>query len=91
MLNFQEKLKIFNLYLEENKSYVDGFNEVIFIYSKNYKFSFLKKMQSKEDIEKWINMLKHRIVMHEDDDSVDNIIDDYIGYTLSDSYINNFC
>ncbi|AYQ55981.1 hypothetical protein MS2017_0230 [Bathymodiolus thermophilus thioautotrophic gill symbiont] len=91
MLNFEEKLKIFVGILNAKEvSYGDSFNDSIITYAENYEFVFLKKLRSTEDIEKWINMLKHRIIMHEED-LINDIVDDYIDYTLSDNYVNNFC
>ena len=81
MLNFKEKLAILNKILNrDEKSYVDSFNAEILIEINNLnsEFNFLKNFNSEKSIENWVNKLKSRIVMHEDDDKVEEIINDYI-------------
>ncbi|MCK5460333.1 hypothetical protein KAI52_04405 [Candidatus Parcubacteria bacterium] len=81
MLNFKEKLAILNKILSrDEKFYADSFNAEILIEINNLnsKFNFLKNFNSEKSIENWVNKLKSRIVMHEDDDKVEEIINDYI-------------
>ncbi|QIW10580.1 hypothetical protein [Francisella sp. LA112445] len=79
MLNFQKKLKIFLDILSQNReSYADSFNDDIYIISENYDYLFLEKLNSEEEIKNWINKLKSRIVMSEDDALLEDIVDDYI-------------
>jgi len=79
MLNFDSKLVILNKILsEEEKSYADSFNAEILIRVDGLNFDFLKNQNSEELIRKWVTKLKSRIVIHEDDDRVDEIINDYI-------------
>jgi len=79
MLKFKEKIKIFTKILNQNEvSYADSFNANIFICSQNYDFKFLEKLTSEKNIVDWIEKLKSRIVMREDDDLLEVIIDDYI-------------
>lgn len=81
MLNFKEKLIVLNEILDrDEKSYADSFNAEILTEINNLdsKFNFLKNFNSEKLIENWVNKLKSRIVMHEDDDKVEEIINDYI-------------
>ena len=81
MLSSKEKLVILNKILSrDEKSYADSFNAEILIEidNLNSKFNFLKNFNSEKSIENWVNKLKSRIVMHEDDDKVEEIINDYI-------------
>ena len=39
---------------------------------------FLSKQDTEENIKQWVDKLTSRIVMHEHEDGVDNIIWDYI-------------
>ncbi len=79
MLDFQIKLDIFTLILEKDEmSYADSFNGLILMYSENTNFSFLNNLHSKEEIGHWISKLKSRIVMHEDNTSINDIFDDYV-------------
>ncbi|WP_369177182.1 hypothetical protein [Candidatus Thiodubiliella endoseptemdiera] len=79
MLSFDKKLSIFSSVLnQDEKSYADSFNGLIFMYSKNGDYDFLHKLSSKQDIINWIERLKSRIVMHEDEAEMEDIIDDYI-------------
>jgi len=91
MLEFKTKLKIFNSILNRKEvSYADSFNGLIFMFAENTDFNFLNILNSENDIEKWIENLKSRIIMHEDESILEDIVDDYIDYTLSGDYINNF-
>jgi hypothetical protein len=79
MLNFKEKVEIFTSLLnQEETSYGDSFNGEILLYSENCDLFFLKKINSKKDIKKWIDKLKSRIIMRDDDDLTEEIINDYI-------------
>ncbi|MEA1936914.1 MAG: hypothetical protein U9N04_02265, partial [Patescibacteria group bacterium] len=69
MLNSKEKIKKFTSILnKEEASYADSFNSHINIAGGNCDYKFLKKLNSEKDIEYWVDKLKSRIVMHEDDD-----------------------
>ncbi|RLA06109.1 MAG: hypothetical protein DRQ51_10300 [Gammaproteobacteria bacterium] len=79
MLNFKEKIEIFTSYLnQEELSYADSFNAHIDICGINNDYDFLKKIDSKEEIIFWIEKLKSRIVMKEDEAVLEDIIDDYV-------------
>ncbi len=79
MLNFKEKVEILNYFLnQEEISYADSFNADIAICSSNYDYNFLEKLKSKKEIIHWIEKLKSRIVMRENEDLTEEIINDYI-------------
>ncbi len=79
MLSLNKKIKIFKSILnQEEVSYADSFNGLIFIFSQNSDFQFLEKLNSKSDIENWIKRLKSIIVMREDDATFEDILDEYI-------------
>ncbi len=80
MLNFKQKLKILKGILQEKEiSYADSFNTEILIAIEGFENNnFLKDVNGEEAIKNWLNKLRSRIVMHEDDEAVREIIDDYI-------------
>lgn len=83
MLTFLEKVEIFTKYLNQKEiSYADSFNATIFISAQNFDFDFLKKLHSRFDIKNWIEKLKSRIVMREDDELLEEIIENYISVSL---------
>lgn len=79
MLTFENKIEIFTSILsQEENSYADSFNGEILIFGENFDFKFLDKLFSKNDINNWIEKLKCRIVMREDDAVLEDIVNDYI-------------
>lgn len=81
MLSFEEKIIIFNDVLtEDEKSYADSFNGDIDLCGINYDYEFLRPLDTKETIEYWIQKLKSRIVMKEDEGLLEDIINDYIEF-----------
>lgn len=80
MLDFDQKLKILKSILQEDEiSYADSFNSEILIAIEAFERNdFLKDIKDEEAIKNWLNRLKSRIVMDEDDEEVREIIDDYI-------------
>jgi hypothetical protein len=79
MLVFEEKIRIFTSALnQEELSYADSFNADINICGLNCNHSFLLKLESEENIINWINVLKSKIVMNEDEAELLDIVDDYI-------------
>lgn len=79
MLNFNKKINIFKVILNKKEtSYADSFNAYIDVIGGNYDYIFLEKLRTKQDIERWIEKLKSRIVLIEDDAVLEDIIDDYI-------------
>jgi len=80
MLTLKDKIVIFTKILsQEEISYADSFNANIDIAGRNCDYKFLEKLNTKKDVEYWINKLKSRIVMKEDEATIiEDIIDDYI-------------
>lgn len=79
MLELIEKLAIFDSILSQReRSYADSINADILLYSQNLDFYFLENLNAKQEIAKWVYMLKSRIVMNKGDDATDEIINDFI-------------
>ncbi|MCG2693227.1 hypothetical protein L6279_03915 [Candidatus Parcubacteria bacterium] len=79
MLTLKNKISIFTKILsQEEISYADSFNANIDIAGRNCDYKFLEKLNTEKDIEYWIDKLKSRIVMKEDEALLEDIIDDYI-------------
>jgi len=79
MLTFHEKQELFNsLISQSEKSYADSFNSEIDIHASNSDYNFLSGLKNKEEIKTWLEKLKSRIVMREDEAELQDIIDDYI-------------
>ena len=84
MLSKKDKIKILEKILDENDGfYADSFKtDLLFklgdLNTKNKTLNFLDKLNSKNEIEDWANKITSRIVMGEDDDTVENIIKDYL-------------
>ena len=77
MLNIEEKIEIFKTYLEEEKgNFGDQMkNEIHFCFFKNeWDFEFLKDLNAKEDIETKIEQVVSRMILHEHEDDLENII-----------------
>ena len=80
MLNFKKKLEIFTEILgrECETPYIDDIYESIYMYSENMDFDFLNKLNSRTEIENWVDVIKSKIIMHEHEDGVENIFNDYV-------------
>lgn len=79
MLSIGEKIQIFTTILEKEAiSYADSFNFDINTAGENNNYVFLEGLSSEEEVAYWIDRLKSRIVMKEDQVTVSDIIDDYI-------------
>jgi hypothetical protein len=76
MLNFKQKIEIFKSYLEEeNGSYGDEMkNEIQFFFENDRDFKFLADLNTKEDIENKIEQVVSRMILHEHEDELKNII-----------------
>ncbi len=64
------------------KHYADSYKtDILFFFddfnSLNPMFNFLKEIKTGDEIEVWVDKLTSRIVMHEDDDEIKEIIADY--------------
>jgi hypothetical protein len=78
----QHFIKILN---SEHESYADNFNFDILnclclegLETENFNDSFFKSFKNPTEIEKWIDLVKSKIVLHEDEDEVNHIICEYI-------------
>jgi len=86
MLNFQNKINYLKEILEEKeRNYADSFKNDLFIFigdfaQSNSNLLFLKRMNSKVEIDNWINRLTSRIVLKFDEESetINDFIYDYI-------------
>jgi len=79
MKSFEEKIGFFNAILDQEEySYADSFNGHICVAGLNVDYQFLKSLESEEEIKEWIEKLKSRIVLREDDAVLEDIIDDYM-------------
>lgn len=84
MINLNQKLFILQQILEElPTNYADSFKEDIRLQLEGYRQEelnvfFLSKLNAEDDIRSWVDKLTSRIVMHEDDEQVNEIIQDYI-------------
>lgn len=78
-LKYKERLQIFiSILSQEEVSYADSFNGDILICSQNFNYNILKNLETEESIRQWVEKIKSRIIMHEEDILVEDIIDDYI-------------
>lgn len=84
MLSKIDKIKMLDQILDENDGcYADSFKtDILFrigdLEIGNANLNFLDNLKTKIEIENWVNKITSRIVMREDDDTVENIIDDYL-------------
>ncbi len=84
MLGKIDKIKILDKILDEDDGcYADSFKTGLLfrlgnLESDNDNLNFLDNLNTKNDIENWVNKITSRIVMREDEDMVENIIDDYL-------------
>ena len=79
MLTFHEKQELFNsLISQSEKSYDDSFNSEIDIHASNSDYNFLSGLKNEQEIIAWLEKLKSRIVMKEDEAELQDIIDDFI-------------
>ncbi|MCH8568738.1 MAG: hypothetical protein LAT67_10760 [Balneolales bacterium] len=94
MLSFKEKIILLENYLEIDKgSYADSFKDDIHIYFDSFenmdkndpKLQFLKKLNSKKEIENWVDKLTSRIVMKFDEEEMS--LFDFIYYEINIQYL----
>lgn len=77
MLNFEEKIEVLKTYLEKEKgNYGDEMkNEIYFRFFENEcDFKFLNDLHTKQEIENKIELIVSRMILHEHDDELQNII-----------------
>jgi hypothetical protein len=81
MLTINEKTLIFKNYLDvKNGSYADEMKDELyfFFFINENSFNFLKKLNTKEDIFNRVDSIISRMIMHEDEDELSNIIEIYL-------------
>jgi hypothetical protein len=84
MLSKKDKIKMLDKILDVNDGcYADSFKtDLLFrlgdLEIENENLNFLNHLKTKSEIENWVNKITSRIVMREDDETVENIIDDYL-------------
>ncbi len=78
-MTFKEKFKILDERFDKNDGgYHDSFNDLIEMKAEADEFKFLNVLNSKEEVLQWVRRLQGRLIMHEDDALLEDIIDDYI-------------
>jgi hypothetical protein len=81
MLSLENKIEFLEQYLEiKNDSYNDQMKEEIYfhLFENRNEFEFLNKLKSKEEIENKIDFLISKMIMHEHEEGLEIIIDNYI-------------
>lgn len=82
-MNKLEKIKYLNTVLEtDHGSYADSFKSDISLFFDQFAlsnplFNFLDNLNTPQKITEWVNKLTSRIVMHEEEDLINEIIWDY--------------
>ena len=82
MLSFEEKIAYFEHCLEnQNRSYHDSMKDEIYLYFfelENGSFNFLNSLITQDEISNKVDFLVSKMVMHEHEDGLYNIIENYI-------------
>ncbi len=87
MLTIEEKIRLFESFINiKNGSYSDNIKDDIYEYlflikgisSDTNNFNFLNPLNSKNEIEKKIDMIVSKIIMHEHHAGIEDIIEDAI-------------
>jgi len=82
-MKFEQKILVLKSILEETPiNYADSFKTDICLFFnefnlRNPMLSFLEKIEDESLIRIWVDKLTSRIVMHEDDDLISELIADY--------------
>lgn len=77
MLTLEEKIEIFKTQLlSKNESYADTMKEEIyfFFFENEYPFDFLNELNSAEAIQNKVNVIIHKMILHEDEEKLRDII-----------------
>ena len=91
-----EFVKILN---QDSKSYTDSFNDDFInllglddneANNDNIYDNFFLSFDSLDDIERWIDLVKSKIVMHEHEDVVEDIINEYISLQTKNKIFEEF-
>ena len=84
MISVSKKIKFLEQVLEETvTNYADSFKTDIQFQLEGYRPEqlnelFLSKCKNEDAIRNWVDKLTSRIVMHEDDEEINEIIQDYV-------------
>ncbi len=82
MLNQKQKIEYLELYLShKNDNYGDTVKEDIYFYYfdlGNFNFNFLRKLETKNEIETKIEFLVSKVILNEHQDSFNSIIEEYM-------------
>ncbi len=82
MLSFEEKIAYFEHCLEnQNRNYHDTMKDEIYLYFfelENGNFDFLNTLKTQDEIRNKVDFLVSKMVMHEHEDGLYNIIENYI-------------
>lgn len=92
MLDNQLVINKFKKLLSQEKNYADSFNfDIDNFLDLNGDWSFYKSFFASfdklEEVEKWLNLVKSKIVLHEEEDDVENIIAEYIDLQTTNKQI----
>jgi hypothetical protein len=77
MLSFEEKTKILKSYIETtNGSYADQMKAEldIFFFENEFPLDFLNGLSAEKEIENKIDVIIHQMIMHEDEEELQEII-----------------
>jgi hypothetical protein len=93
----QETKNHFIKFLNQNEeSYDNSFNFDILnflslenSFDKNFYDDFFTSFEIQIEIKKWIDLVKSKIVMHEHEDEIDNIISEYVNLQTNNK--NSLC
>ena len=78
MFTLEEKIEVFKTeLLSKNESYADTMKDEIyfFFFENEYSFDFLIELNSIEAIQNKVNVIIHKMIMHEDKEELKDIIE----------------
>lgn len=78
MLTINQKIKYFEEYLINNSNCMKDELHLYFFELENGNLEFLEKLHSEIEIQNKVDLLVSKMVMHEDEDGLFNIIENYI-------------
>ena len=82
MLNQKQKIDYLKLYLSlKNDNYGDTVKEDIYFYYfdlENFNFNFLKKLETKKEIETKIEFIVSKFILNKHQDNLNNILNEYL-------------
>lgn len=77
MLSFEEKINVLKSYIDsKNGSYSDGMKDEldIFFFENEFPLDFLNGLNTEKEIENKIDVIIHQMIMHEDEEELQEII-----------------